>query len=68
MYDEIWNNPSLIETSDAFYLDYIDSQSNSSIVLFPVNMSGEGIIDLTVNRNISNILKVLQEKMMYSKY
>lgn len=62
MYDEIWNNPSLIETSDAFYLDYIDSQSNSSIVLFPVNMSGEGIIDLTVNRNISNILKVLQEK------
>lgn len=60
--NQVFNNPKLIETSDRFQMEFIDCQTNSSIVLFSVGKTEERIINLTVTRDLNNIFEKLQRR------
>ena len=60
--DKVIQNPELLLTSDRFKMEYVDCQSNSSVVLISINKSFGEIIDLAIVRNLNNVFKKLQDR------
>ena len=63
-YSEIWNTPSKLDNSDLFSLEFVNFQSNMSLVTFKLGetRTQEQIIDLALVRNIDNAFAKLQKE------
>lgn len=60
--DEVLKNPSLLETSSKFKMEYVDCQDNKSTVIVSATRSFEQIINLTMVRNLNKVFVELQER------
>ena len=60
--NEVLKNPKLIETSNKFRMEFVDSQSNSSTVIISATRSFEQIINLTMVRNLNKVFVDLQNR------
>lgn len=61
-YNSVLSNPSLLETSSKFKMEYIDCQENKSTVIISATRTKEQIIDLTVTRNLNKVFRDLQDR------
>lgn len=61
-YKYVIGNPSLLETSNEFKMEYIDCQENKSTVIISATRTKERIIDLTVTRNLNKVFRDLQHR------
>lgn len=61
-YKYVIENPSLLETSKEFKMEYIDCQENKSTVIISATRTKERIIDLTVTRNLNKVFRDLQHR------
>lgn len=61
-YNSVLPNPSLLETSSKFKMEYIDCQENKSTVIISATRTKEQIIDLTVTRNLNKVFRDLQDR------
>ena len=61
-YKYVIENPSLLETSNEFKMEYIDCQENKSTVIISATRTKERIIDLTVTRNLNKVFRDLQHR------
>jgi hypothetical protein len=61
---DIWNNPSDLQKSDLFSLEFVNFQQNMSLVTFKLGetRSQEQIIDLALVRNVDNAFAKLQKE------
>lgn len=59
---EVLANPSLLETSDKFKMEYVDHQDNKSTVIISITRSFEEIINLTMVRNLNKVFDKLQDR------
>ena len=59
---EVLEDPSLLETSDKFKMEFVDSQMNQSSVIISAARSFERIIDLTIVRNLNKVFLDLQQR------
>ena len=60
--NEVLENPSLMENSDKFRMEYVDCQDNSSTVIISATRSFEQIINLTMVRNLNKVFVELQNR------
>ncbi len=60
--NKVLENPRLLENSNAFKMEYVDCQSNKSLVIFSVTRSFEEIINLTMVRNLNKVFVELQNR------
>lgn len=60
--NKVLENPQLLENSNAFKMEYVDCQSNKSLVVFSVTRSFEEIINLTMVRNLNKVFVELQNR------
>lgn len=60
--NKVLENPRLLENSNAFKMEYVDCQSNKSLVVFSVTRSFEEIINLTMVRNLNKVFVELQNR------
>lgn len=60
--DEVLRNPSLLETSNRFKMEYVDCQSNASTVIISATRTFEEIINLTMVRNLNKVFVELQNR------
>lgn len=60
--DEVLKNPSLLETSNKFRMQYVDHQDNKSTVIISATRSFEQIINLTMVRNLNKVFIELQNR------
>jgi hypothetical protein len=62
-YSDYWNNPSALENSDLFQLNFVGVQYNQSLVTFKIGeqRTQEQIIDLALVRNLDNAFAELQK-------
>lgn len=56
----VLKNPSLLETSNNFTMEFVDCQDNKSTVIFSASKTKEQIINLTVTRNLNKVFRDLQ--------
>ncbi len=61
---DIWDNPSVIDNADLFSLEFVGTQSNSSIVTTDLKgiRTEAQTIDVAVVRNVDNVFSKLQKK------
>lgn len=60
--NEVLENPSILETTNKFKMEYVDCQSNTSTVIISATRSFEDIINLTVVRNLNKVFTMLQNR------
>lgn len=60
--NEVLKDPSLIETSPKFRMEYIDCQDNSCTVLISATRTFAQIIDLNMVRNLNKVFVELQQR------
>lgn len=65
--EEYFNNnvlydPTALEFSDRFRMEYVDCQSNSSTVIISLTRTFEEIINLTMVRNLNKVFQELQQR------
>lgn len=58
----VLQDPTLLEFSDRFRMEYIDCQDNKSTVIFSLTRSFEEIINLTMVRNLNKVFRDLQHR------
>jgi hypothetical protein len=63
-YNDLWSNPSELDKSDLFNLEFVGTQYNQSLVTFKLGeqRTQEQIIDLALVRNINNAFAKLQKQ------
>ena len=59
---QVLQDPTLLEFSDRFRMEYIDCQDNKSTVVFSLTRSFEEIINLTMVRNLNKVFRDLQHR------
>ena len=60
--NEVVDNPKLLETSDKFKMEFIDSQQNKSIVLISAGRDEQRVVDLTMVRNLNKVFSEMQKR------
>ena len=60
--NEVLDDPSLMENSSKFRMEYVDCQDNSSTVIISATRSFEQIINLTIVRNLNKVFVDLQNR------
>ena len=60
--NEVVANPKLLETSDKFKVEFVDSQKNKSLVLISAGRTSQRIIDLTMVRNLNKVFRDMQAR------
>ena len=60
--NEVLKNPKLLETSNKFKMEFVDSQTNTSTVIISATRSFEQIINLTMVRNLNKVFVELQNR------
>lgn len=60
--NQVLKNPSLLETSNKFKMEYVDCQDNKSTVIISFTRSFDEIIDLTMVRNLNKVFLELQKR------
>lgn len=60
--NQVLNNPSLLETSNRFKMEYVDCQENKSTVIISATRSFEQIINLNMVRNLNKVFNELQNR------
>ena len=59
---QVMQDPTLLEFSDRFRMEYVDCQANQSTVIISLTRSFEEIIDLTMVRNLNKVFRDLQDR------
>ena len=60
--NEVVQDPTLLETSNRFKMEYVDCQSNTSTVIISITRDFDEIIDLTIVRNLNKVFNELQRR------